>query len=70
MLQYMFAYFHYLYKIKFLKSWYTICLSDYRLQYIKKSSCVSHLQNKQKKPSKPPSTVFGFITLLYRVREW
>lgn len=36
----MFTSFCYLYKRKFLKSWYAIGLGNYPLQYIKKSSCV------------------------------
>lgn len=52
MLQYIITYFRYLYKTKFLKAWYAVGLSDYPLQYIKKSSSVSHVQNKQKQPPK------------------
>lgn len=58
MLQYIITYFRYLYKIKFLKAWYAIGLGDYPLQYIKKSSSVSHLQNKQKQPLKPLQLYF------------
>lgn len=46
MLQYIFIYFQYLYEIKFPKSWCAIDLGYYPLQYIEKSSFVSHLQNK------------------------